>query len=184
MTTGGGGMLVTDNETWARRAKYLTTQARDSETEYIHESIGYNYRLTNLQAAVGVAQLERLDEYIGIKRHHAAYYRARLQGVDGLVQPPEAPWAFSTFWLYAVLVHEKEFGLSSRALTAQLKSRGIECRPLWMPMHMTPVYKAMRRTSVDVSEQLYHQAVCLPSSVGLTQDDQRQIVEIISKDDG
>ena len=116
ITTGGGGMIVTQNEAWADKAKYLTTQAKDDPLEYVHNEIGYNYRLTNVLAAIGVAQMERLDEYVAVKRRIAAFYTDRLGGVPGISLMAEAPWAASTFWLFTVLVNAAKYGMGSRDL--------------------------------------------------------------------
>jgi perosamine synthetase len=120
ITTGSGGMLVTDNADWACKAKYLTTQAKDNAVEYIHYEVGYNYRLTNLQAAMGCAQMERLEAHIAAKRCIATTYTAALRQVPGLTPLPEAPWAFSTFWLYTVLVDQERYGLDRQSLMRHL----------------------------------------------------------------
>jgi perosamine synthetase len=106
ITTGGGGMIVTDNEEWAHRARYLTTQAKDDPVEYVHQEVGYNYRLTNVQAALGCAQMEQLPGYVAAKRRVAARYTETLTGTPGITPMREAPWAFGTFWMYTVLVDE------------------------------------------------------------------------------
>src|ERR1700735_4739355 len=111
ITTGGGGMLVTDNEEWARRAKYLTTQAKDDPIEYIHGEVGYNYRLTNLLAAVGCAQMEQLAAYVDAKRRIAARYADKLRDLPGIEAMTSAPWAASTFWMYTILVDREKFGM-------------------------------------------------------------------------
>ena len=122
VTTGGGGMLVTDNEEWATKAKYLTTQAKDDPIEYVHGEVGYNYRLTNLLAAVGCAQMEQLDAYVAIKRKIAARYAEKLQNVPGVVTMRSAPWAANTFWMYTVLIEDDKFGMDSRRLMRSLAS--------------------------------------------------------------
>src|SRR5262249_14405074 len=98
VTAGGGGMLVTDDAKWARRAKYLTTQAKDDDLEFVHNEVGYNYRLTNLQAAVGLAQIERLSEFVARKRCIAEAYAQAFESVPGITPMREAPWASSAFW--------------------------------------------------------------------------------------
>jgi len=179
ITTGGGGMLTTDNEEWARKAKYLTTQAKDDPIEYVHHEIGYNYRLTNLQAAVGVAQMEQLDEYIRIKRGIAERYAKGLADVPGLTTPTEAPWAFSTFWLYTVLVDEVRYGRDSRALQRALAERNIQTRPLWAPIHAQRPYQGCHAYRIEVAERLYRTALSLPCSVGLTQADQQRVIDAL-----
>ena len=135
ITTGGEGMLVTDNENWSRKAKYLTTQAKDDPIEYIHSEIGYNYRLTNIQAAMGCAQMEKLGEYIKIKREIAEYYKKNVEGITGIEFYQAAEWANCTFWLSNILVDELQYGIGSRTLMAALADQGIQSRPLWHPPH-------------------------------------------------
>jgi perosamine synthetase len=180
ITTGGGGMIVTDNEAWAGRARYLTTQAKDDPVEYIHNEIGYNYRLSNIQAAMGVAQFEQLEAYIEAKRNHARRY-ACLQDVSGIILPQAAPWAFSTYWLYTILVHEATYGMSSRELMRQLREAGIETRPLWHPLYRLSPYTDCQASVVGVVDDLYAQGLSLPSSVGLREDQIIRIVNTISR---
>jgi perosamine synthetase len=168
ITTGGGGMIVTNNEEWARKARYLTTQAKDDPIEYVHNQIGYNYRLTNIQAAMGCAQLECLDEYIAAKRRTAARYEEALCGVDGITLMPHAPWAWSTFWMYTVLVDRLQYGQSSRELLARLNERRIQSRPLWQPLHCSKAHQGAQAVQSGVAERLNRDALSLPSSVGLT----------------
>ncbi len=179
VTTGGGGMLLTDNEQWAQKAKYLTTQAKDDDVEYIHHEIGYNYRLTNVQAAMGVAQMECLDEYVALKRSMAQRYGQALAGLRGLRLPQEAPWARSTFWLYTILVDERICGVDSRQLIALLRAGGIQTRPLWHPVCRLKAFAGCYAHQVTVAGKLYAQALSLPSSVGLSPQDQEKVVAMI-----
>jgi len=176
ITTGGGGAIVTSNAEWATKAKYLTTQAKDDPVEFVHGDIGYNYRLTNVQAAIGCAQIEMLDQYIAKKRAIASRYELGLQEAAGIRLMPHAPWADSTFWLYTVLVDEKQFGMGSRELMERLNHAGIQSRPLWQPMHQSPVHRQSESTSCETAERLYASAVSLPCSVGLSQSDQEHVI--------
>jgi perosamine synthetase len=176
ITTGGGGMLVTDSEEWARKAKYLTTQAKDDPIEYIHKEIGFNYRLTNLLAAVGCAQMEQLDDYVSKKRKIASRYCESLQRVTGVIPMKSAPWAESTFWMYTILINEREFGADSRRLMRTLGSQKIQCRPLWQPIHKSPAYASMGAVELPVSERLAREALSLPCSVGLSEADQNRVI--------
>ena len=115
ITTGGGGMLVTNDAEWAARARYLTTQAKDDPIEYVHNAVGYNYRLTNLLAAMGCAQIEQLDTFVEAKRQIASRYHESLISLPGVRLPEQADWAFSTFWMYTVLIDEKQSRIDSRA---------------------------------------------------------------------
>jgi perosamine synthetase len=179
ITTGGGGMIVTDNAAWAAKAKYLTTQAKDDPLEYIHHEIGYNYRLTNVLAAIGVAQLEQLDQYVAVKRRTADVYRQRLGSVPGLRPMVEAPWAAATFWMYTMLVDAAEFGLGSRELLRELEAAHIQARPLWQPIHASPAYAQLPRRDYPVAERLYRDALSLPCSVGLTERQQDRVVAAV-----
>jgi perosamine synthetase len=180
VTAGGGGMIVTDNARWAERARYLTTQAKDDPVEYIHHEVGYNYRLTNVQAAIGVAQLEQLEQHILCKRGVAEAYASAFAEVPGLRLMAEAPWAFSSFWLYTVLVDEAEYGTSSRDLRRRLAASGIEARPLWQPLHLSRAHRASPSYCGDVAEALYRNALSLPSSVGLAPEDQQRVISVVA----
>ena len=179
ITTGGGGMIVTDNEDWARQARYLTTQAKDDPIEYIHNEIGYNYRLTNIQAAMGCAQLELLDDFIATKRRAADTYFQALKDVSGINCPREATWAFSTCWMFTVLVDPQEYGMDSRTLLRAFDDAGIQTRPLWHPIHLNKAYANCRAYHCSVAEYLNRQALSLPSSVGLTSAQQRRVVDLV-----
>lgn len=181
ITTGGGGMVVTDNEEWAKRARYLTTQAKDDPIEYIHSEIGYNYRLTNIQGAMGCAQLEQLDGYIAAKRRIAAIYSEALKVVPGITPMSEASWAYSIFWMYTVLVDKAQYGTDSRALMKRLDRAGIHSRPLWQPLHSSPVYSGigMRVTDCPVAESVNQRALSLPCSVCITHVQIQKVVDKI-----
>lgn len=177
ITTGGGGMLVTDREDWARKAKYLTTQAKDDPVEFVHKEIGFNYRLTNVQAALGCAQLEQLSQYVAAKRRIADAYEKGLEGLDGVTCMQEAPWAFSTFWLYTVLVNPERYKEDRRTLLKELAQAKVETRPLWQPIHRSPAHAGCQAYRCDHAERVQERALCLPSSVGLTDSQQRWVIE-------
>ena len=184
MTTGGGGMIVTDNEAWAARGHYLTTQAKDDPIEYLHQEVGYNYRLPNVLAALGCAQMEQLPAFIEKRRSVAAAYTAALESVNGLTPMTEAPWARSIFWLYTVLVETAEFGLDSRALMRRLAEAGIQSRPLWLPLHLSPINKDLQTYGGDVAARIQRQALSLPSSASLTERDQQAVIEAVTSSHG
>jgi perosamine synthetase len=177
ITCGGGGMVVTNRADWADRARYLTTQAKDDPVEYIHHAVGYNYRLTNLQAALGCAQMEKLEEFVQRKRCLAARYTAHLAHLPGIILPAEASWARSTYWLYTILIQEPLCRWRSREVLTWLAQQGIQCRPLWQPLHRSPAYAALPRRTCPVADRLYRQALSLPSSVGLTSEQQQQVID-------
>jgi len=178
ITTGGGGMIVTDRDDWASKARYLTTQAKDDPLEYVHKEIGFNYRLSNVQAALGCAQLETLDERIAAKRRIAAIYSAAWEDVDGISGMLEAPWARSIFWLYTVLVDPLRFRTDSRGLLRLLEDHCIQSRPLWQPLHLSPAHRESRVIRCIVAERLNQQALSLPSSVGLSPGEQETVVAV------
>lgn len=176
ITTGEGGMLLTNNEQFAQRALFLKDQAMSLKRRYWHPEVGYNYRMTNLQAALGVAQLERIEEFIQAKREHAALYNSLLSNVHGLTLPPEAPWARNVYWMYSVLV-EKEFGMGRDDLMRALNQRGIDSRPFFWPIHLMPPYRCGERLSV--AEPLAQKGINLPSSCKLTREQIGFICETI-----
>ena len=181
ITTGGGGMIVTDRADWAAKAKYLTTQAKDDPLEYVHCEIGYNYRLTNVLAAIGVAQMERLEEHLAAKRRIAAFYRQELQAVPGIEPMPEAAWAESAFWMYTVLVDAAAYGMGSRELLRKLAAAGIQTRPLWQPIHCSPAYADLPPQACPVAERLHRDALSLPCSVGISQTQLQRVAGAISQ---
>jgi perosamine synthetase len=179
ITTGGGGMIVTDREDWARRAKYLTTQAKDDAVEFEHGDVGFNYRLTNVLAAMGVAQMEQLDSYVEAKRRIAATYREALNAVEGLTFLREAPWAFGTDWMSTVLIDATAYGKDSRAALRHLDSRGIQTRPLWQPLHRSKAHTPLCAGDVRVADRLNRDALTLPCSVGLSPEQQERVIEAL-----
>jgi perosamine synthetase len=179
ITTGGGGMLVTDDETVARRARYLATQAKDDPLEYVHHEVGFNYRLTNVQAAIGCAQLEQLAGFLARKRAVAERYATGLASVPGIRLMRQAPWAESSWWLYTVLVDEQAYGMESRALLRFLAERGIQTRPLWQPMHRSPAHGQSYARPCPVGERVHRYALSLPCSTGLTEQAQERVIGAI-----
>jgi perosamine synthetase len=181
ITTGGGGMIVTDREDWARRAKYLTTQAKEDSVEYVHHKIGFNYRLTNLQAAIGVAQMEQLDSYVSAKRLIAERYGQAFRDLPGITSMPEAEWARSAYWLYTILVEKSDFGSSSRELLHTFEECRVQTRPLWQPLHLSAAHTGAYATDCSVAERLHEQALSLPCSVGLYPEVQNRVIEQVQR---
>lgn len=179
ITTGGGGMIVTNRSDWANRARALTTQSKSDPLEYIHDEVGYNYRLTNLQAALGMAQMEQLDEYIAAKRAIAARYDHLLRDTPGLRAMPQAPWAKSVFWMYTVMIETDQFGMDSRTLLQELCRRGIQARPLWQPIHRSPAHQGSQFIGSGVVDTLYQKCLSIPCSVNLSTEEQDRVIENI-----
>ena len=180
ITTGGGGMIVTGDERMARQARYLTTQAKDDPVEFVHGAIGFNYRLTNVLAAIGCAQLEQLEEYVATKRRIAAEYARALADIPGLTPMPQAPWAASTWWLYTVLVDRERYGTDSRGLLKALEVQRIQARPLWQPLHQSPAHQAHAAYDAPVAERLNRDALSVPCSVGLSAEDQTSVIAVLA----
>ena len=177
-TTGGGGMLVTDDEDLARRARHLTTQAKVPDVGYLHDEVGYNYRLTNIAAALGLAQLSRLDGFVARKREIAARYDEELAGT-GLVLPPRVPGMDATYWLYSVLAPEDLDG-GRDALLEKLMARGVGARALWRPLHAQPPFRGARVVgSGQTSEALFDRGLSLPCATELTDDDQSRVIDAV-----
>jgi dTDP-4-amino-4,6-dideoxygalactose transaminase len=169
ITTSGGGMLVSRNEQWVEHARKLSTQAREPTPHYEHTEIGFNYRLSNLLAAVGRAQLEVLPDRVAARRRINRRYRELLPDVEFM---PEADYGTSNCWLTCILVDEPE------RIRLALEAEDIEARPLWKPMHLQPIYRDAPVYGGDVSADLFARGLCLPSGSALTDEDQRRIVEI------
>jgi perosamine synthetase len=182
ITTGAGGMIVTDDVALARRARHLTTQAKQDAVEFVHDEVGFNYRLGNVQAAIGVAQLERLDDHVAAKHRIGRAYDEALARLPGLTLPRDAAWAVSNRWLYTVRIDPADFGIDSRALMRGLGAAGIEARPLWQPMHLSPAQAgAVLASPCAVAERVCREALSLPCSVGLTTAEQARVIETIGR---
>ena len=170
LTTGEGGMVVTDDDALADQARRLKDLAHAPGRRFLHTELAYNYRMTNVQAAIGLAQLEEIDRFIARKRKMAAAYKRQLSGVAGLTLPAEKPWARSVYWMYAVVV-EDAFGMSRDALAAALKQAGVDTRTFFIPVHRQPLYakdKAYRGLECPVSDELAEKGFYLPSGLALT----------------
>jgi dTDP-4-amino-4,6-dideoxygalactose transaminase len=178
VTTGGGGMIVTDDAALAARARHLTTQAKVPAVGYLHDEVGYNYRLTNLSAALGVAQLERLGEFVDRKRAIAARYDAQLPAV-GIQTPPRVPGLDATYWLYSALV-PVDMGAQGRDLLLKyLNSHNIGARALWRPLHQQPPYQDARRLGGAVATDLFERGFSLPCSYELTDEQQDRAIDAV-----
>jgi len=171
VTTGEGGMVTTQDAGLARVVRRLRDHAFSDERHFWHTYLGYNYRMTNMQAAVGLAQVERMPELVAARRENRRRYDARLAGLPGLTLPSEAPHVSSVFWMYGVLV-DAEFGLSRDALRAALAARGVETRTYFVPIHVQPIHRAAHRgESYPVAEDLCRRGLYLPSGPALTDAD-------------
>lgn len=181
ITTSGGGMLASDDEDLIAKARHLSTQARDEAPHYQHSTIGYNYRMSNILAAIGIAQLAVLPERVKAKHRIFEYYRKALGGLPGLEFMPTAPKGRPNHWLTVILVDPKKFGADREDLRLALEQENIESRPVWKPMHMQPVFQENRIYGGQVSESLFAQGLCLPSGTQMTEADLERVVGIIKR---
>lgn len=179
ITTSGGGMLVSNDRSLVERARFLATQSRDPAPHYEHSVEGYNYRMSNILAAIGRGQLQVLGERVQQKRRVFEQYRAALEHVPGLSFMPEAGYGQATRWLSVLLVDSKEFGASANAVRAHLESLDIESRPVWKPMHLQPLFLSCRRVGGEVSEKLFRTGLCLPSGTQMTDEDLGRVVDAV-----
>jgi dTDP-4-amino-4,6-dideoxygalactose transaminase len=179
VTTGGGGMLVTDDGRVATQARHLATQAREPVAHYEHRTVGYNYRLSNLLAAVGRGQVQRLDDLIARRRETARHYREALGDLPGLTFMPVADYGTPNWWLTCLLVDAGEFGASRDRIIDHLSRHNIEARPAWKPMHLQPVFQDCVMRGGTVSADLFRRGLCLPSGSALTDHDRERIADAI-----
>jgi len=179
ITTGEGGMITTNDDELMRLARRLRDHAFSDERHFWHKYLGFNYRMTNLQAAIGLAQTERLDELVEIRRTNAARYTAALSKVPGLTLPVERPWARNVYWMYGVLV-EDEYGISRDELRRRLARRGIETRTFFIPIHLQPIYyRHYEGRRYPVSEELCRRGLYLPSGATLTGTEIDYVCEMV-----
>lgn len=181
ITTGEGGMVVTSNEELAACARLLKDQAHSPQKKFFHESIGFNYRMTNIQAGMGLAQLENIEKYVEMRRQNAAYYNSRLKNVPGIIVPTEKPWARNVYWMYAIVIQD-EFGVTRDDLRKKLLEKEIETRDFFIPMHLQPCFHKLglfKGEKYPVAEEMGRGGMFLPSSTGLTTEQKDYICECI-----
>ena len=178
ITCGGGGMLLTNSKAVADRARYLTTQAKDDAIEYIHHEIGFNYRMTNVLAAIGLAQLEQLDGFVERRRNIAAFYRQHLNG-PGFTWHTDAPGAISTSWLSTALIDPFQTGLTACELRDRLQQARIQTRRLWQPMHLSPAHQGAQAVLNGTADRLFDQALSFPSTPNLQPQDLHRVADSV-----
>ncbi len=181
ITTGEGGMLITNDVEIAERARWLHSLTFDQERRFIHQEVGHNYRMTNLQAAIGLAQLERIETIIENKREIAAKYNKYLRNVQGITLPPERPYVRNVFWMYGILV-ESEFGMTRDHLKRELYDAGIDSRFFFSPLHSQPCFSNTKSKHSDFSNSisLSRKGFYLPSSMDLTDNEISHICNTIA----
>lgn len=181
ITTGEGGMVLAQNDTVDERIRSLRNLCFQKKRRFLHDELGYNFRMTNIQAALGVAQLERVDEIIKQKRLIARAYFERLEGIAGIRLPVEEPWAKSVYWVYGIVL-EKETGLDGQKMAQHLFSHGVDTRPFFLGMHEQPVFRKMGlfiNESYPVAEHLARQGLYLPTGLTITEKEIDQVCNAI-----
>lgn len=179
ITTSGGGMLLSDRKEWIDRARFLATQARDAAPHYQHSQLGFNYRMSNLLAAVGRGQLRVLDQRVARRRELNAAYRLALGDLPGIGFMPEAPEGRPNCWLTCVTIDPGAFGATCEDVRRKLEAEDIEARPVWKPMHLQPFYSACRMRGGSVAAELFERGLCLPSGSSLGDADLNRIVNVV-----
>ena len=181
ITTSGGGMLLSNNQKYIKKARKLASQAKEDYLHYEHVELGYNYRMSNIIAAIGRAQLKVLDKYVQLRRGIFNYYKENLMENKNIDFMPEPDGSFSTRWL-TVLQINKNSKFSVNSLINHLINENIEARPVWKPMHLQPLYKNNKFVKIQdksISKKLFDNGLCLPSGSNLSSKDQIQVVEEI-----
>ncbi|GIV76043.1 MAG: aminotransferase DegT [Litorilinea sp.] len=180
ITTGEGGMITTNDRELARLAWNLRDHAFSTERHFWHKFVGFNYRMTNLQAAVGLAQVEQLATFVEARRRNAREYTARLQEIPGITTPPEAPWATNVYWMYGILVDREAYGMGRDELRKVLADHGIETRTFFIPMHCQPIYwQRFKGQRYPVAERLCRDGFYLPSASSLSLQEIEYITDVI-----
>jgi len=180
ITTSGGGALVSDNEAYVKKARFLATQARDDAPHYQHSEIGYNYRMSNIVAGIGRGQMEVIEERVRTRRENFVFYRDNLSGFEGvMVNEEPGPEYFSNRWLTTILIDPEQAGCDRERLRKELEKENIESRPLWKPMHLQPVFRKYPALVNGVSEGLFERGLCLPSGSNLTGEDRERIMNCL-----
>ena len=179
ITTSGGGMLVSGDAGLIERARFLATQARDSAPHYQHSEIGYNYRMSNILAAIGRAQLRVLGDRVTARRANFEHYEGELGNLPGLEFMPEAPWGRCTRWLTCLTIDPEAFGATREDVRLALEEEDIEARPVWKPMHLQPIFEECKVYGGEVAKGLFERGLCLPSGSSLTEEDQWRVIEVV-----
>jgi len=176
ITTGGGGMILTNDQQLADKARYLTTQAKDDPVRYIHHEIGYNFRLTNIQAALGVAQLEQLPKFLERKQEITRQYRIALDEIDGLTLANVPDYADNNHWMNLLQIDKDAYGEDREELLWRLDENGIQTRPVWALNHLQKPYQSCQTYRVEKAEELVENSLCLPSSTNLSDEDLANVI--------
>jgi len=179
ITTSGGGMLLSRRKDWIEKARFWSTQAREPGLAFEHTELGYNYRLSNVLAGIGLGQLEVLSERVRARRAIAFLYSKSFADLDGIELMPQAPFGLHTNWLSCFLIETEKFGISRDELIERLEAADIESRPVWKPMHLQALYRGCEMHGGRVAEDLFRRGICLPSSSNLSEEDQQRVIDVI-----
>jgi pyridoxal phosphate-dependent aminotransferase EpsN len=179
ITTSGGGMLVSDDEELIERARFLATQARDDAPHYQHSQIGYNYRMSNVLAAIGRGQLRVLEDRIAARRANFEHYHRVLSDFPGVEFMPESPTGTCTRWLTCLTITPEAFGATREDVRLALEAEDIEARPVWKPMHLQPVFASCKVYGGGVAEELFDTGLCLPSGSSLSEGDRCRVIDVV-----
>lgn len=179
ITTTGGGMLMAQKQELVDKARFWSTQARDPSIAYEHSEMGYNYRLSNVLAAIGLGQMRVLGERIRQRRAVFSRYRDALADLPGIEPMPQPTWGLHTNWLSCFLIHEARFGATRDEVMNALAAEDIEARPVWKPMHLQPLWRSAEQHGGSVAAELFEMGICLPSSSSLSPAEQERVVAII-----
>lgn len=179
ITTSGGGMLVSEEESLMQKARFLATQARDRAPHYQHSEIGYNYRLSNVLAGIGRGQLQVLEERVQARRRNFAVYQQALGNLPGIEFMPEAAYGRATRWLTCLTIDPDAFGADREQIRLALSEQQIEARPVWKPLHLQPVFAECDRVGGAIAEDLFKYGLCLPSGSNLTMEDLDRVIAAI-----
>lgn len=179
ITTSGGGMLVSDDESIVNKVRFLATQARDVAVHYQHSELGYNYRMSNILAAIGRGQLQVLPLRVEEKRRIFARYTRALEDLPGICFMPEPDFCRSSRWLTCMTIDPALAGIDRDVIIRKLEDNNIESRPTWKPMHLQPLYQGCEVIGGQVSERLFQNGICLPSGTIMSADEQARVIELI-----
>jgi len=179
ITTSGGGMLVSHDARLIEQTRFLATQARDPAPHYQHSVIGFNYRLSNILAAVGRGQLRVLGDRVAARRRLFARYQSAFEGLPGIAFMPQADYGQSNAWLTCITVEPDAFGASRHDLLRAMEAENIEARPLWKPLHLQPAFAGCAYHGGAVAEDLFERGLCLPSGSAMTQEDIERVIGVL-----
>ena len=181
ITTGGGGMILTDDKILAEKAHYFTTQAKDEPVSYIHNEVGYNFRLTNIQAALGVAQFEQLPKFLNIKKKLHKQYVEATENINGLKIAPVPDYAENNHWLNLLQIEHSLYGRERDVIMDRMKDHGVQTRPVWQLNHLQKPYINCQTDRIEKATELVKKSLCLPSSTNLRDDDLNKIIHILNE---